>query len=370
MQITINLSLAKLSNLHAFLLISASFLELSLQSNVSGYICGDLVLWHDRVAEFAQLASELLKSSTVCRKFPALLENTQLFGGEDQVLFVVPCRIFSSIRSGGRNGQDRIVLDAFGNFKGVVYDTNNGNDNPMPAYRKCSPFIDYSHLELEKYIDDGYQISGIACGSNFIDRDIETKFHNKCVEYINSPPEMRSKHKFPERRFTRYHFEFNPQCRGLQVRKFSFKIQEQAPCLDVWSAEPSPDTITADSLFDLQSQNFRTSEEFYTCMQFTFRITSILNYVTYVLEMLRMNLSSSEHQIFKKHDNLLLWRIILPERRVLFPNYTFLYAIGIDEHNQFSGIYFVPTKQRSKKNVELCPDSNILTSRFLERGSS
>ncbi|EPQ62449.1 putative secreted effector protein [Blumeria graminis f. sp. tritici 96224] len=314
MRITINLSPAKLRDWHAFLFAFVTLLELSLQSDVSGYICGDLVVWHDRVVEVAQLASKMLKSSTVRQKFPALLEDTQLFGIESQNLFVVPLRRFGFPRSIGKYGQDRVVLDASGKFMGVIYDTNDGNVNPMPAYRKCSPFIDYNHPELEEYIDDGYQLAGFACGSNFLERDIETNLHNECVEYLNSPPEIKIKYKFSRRRPIRYQFEFNSQCRFLQLRPISFKTPEQMTCVDVWSAVLPAATIMADPSFDLQSKNFGNSEELYSCMYFTFRITSILNYISNFLRTLSTDSSSIEHQTFKQDDNLLLWRIILPER--------------------------------------------------------
>ena len=397
MQFMIRQSTTIFRYLHIILFTTILLVGPTIQADVSGYICDDLVVSHDEAVKVAQLASELVKSVDVRYKFPALLEDTQLFGIEGENLFVVPFRRFGSLRSGGHKGRDRVVIDAYGKFIGVIYDTNDANVNPLPAYRKCRPFLDDNHLELEKYIDDGYQLAGFACGSNFLDRDVETNMHNKCVEYLNSPPEIQIKFKFSRNRcvsrgnnelWFRYDTDknydnkqtkapnsfkvkFNTLCTFLNIEQISKINSNQKPCLHTWTAIPPAEATMTDSLFDTQSTNYLTSNEFYACKNHVFRISSIQNYIFRIFSLLIDNsLPNIERMMQRQDDKLILWPMPLPERHVPSLKYPLAFSIGFDDSNQFSGIYVVRSHDWARLKAKPCPNFNLLKSRLSGGGSA
>ncbi|SZE99991.1 unnamed protein product [Blumeria hordei] len=395
MHFTVRQSTTKFRRLHIILFLTISVIGLTLQADISGYICDDLVVPYDKVVEVAKKASEFVKSVDGRYRFPALLEDTQLFGVEGQNMFVVPFRRFDSMRSGGNKGRDRIVLDASGNFKGVVYDTNDGNVHPMPTYRKCRPFLDDKHLELEKYIDDGYQISGFACGSNFLDRDVETNLYNECIRYISLPQKIKDKYKFPRCRYafqkinelwfqynTNKNYDnkqtkvinsfmatFNNRCEFLNIKRISRVITHEEPCSYTWTAIPSAEATMTDSLFDVQSKNYKISDEFYACKSYIFRITSIQNHMFHIFSLLLSNEPSGIEHMMHRQGELLLWPMTLPERHEPRINHPLTFSIGFDRSNQFSGIYFVTGSEWTWKKAKPCPNFNLLESRLKARGS-
>ncbi|EPQ62450.1 putative secreted effector protein [Blumeria graminis f. sp. tritici 96224] len=337
MWISVYLSTAKLRHLLAILFTATTLLNVSLQSDVSGYICGDLAVWHDEAIEVARLASKLLTPMNPRYVFPALLEDTKLFGIEKKNLFLVPFRNFRLIRHGMRYGPDRIVIDEYGNFEGVVFDLNN-RASVVPAYEKCKTFLTFDDLRPNLDMENNYKALGHVCGSNFLGGEIETELKSKCSGLENLSPNsedyfqlldqncitrlnkhLRYKH-IGKRNYNVghtnsspvYHVEFTFKCILIRIKPAVRAAPPKPACLEVWTPKPSLD-ISINPLLNPQNQN-QESGQMYHCNQVTFTMIAIKNYLKHFYSLQEKSPTSIEDALIYQNEDLMLWLILSPER--------------------------------------------------------
>ncbi|CAD6500328.1 BgTH12-07506 [Blumeria graminis f. sp. triticale] len=389
MQTSTKSSTAKFRHLIAILSTAATLLKVSLQSDVSGYICDDLAVWHDKATEVARLASELLTPADPYYAYPALLEDTKLFGNEDKNLFVVPFRNFGHVRNGGRLGHDRIVMDDVGNVVGVVVDVNNGAHD-VPAYKKCTTFWTFENLSLVLNTGKIQKTSGFVCGSNFLGAAVETEMKSKCKGLENLLPTSKEFFQFLDRKgitwsnkklsykhFTNidynsrrldraaiYNVEFSLQCRLIQVKPVFRGAFPRPACLEVWTPKPSVDIIRSIPSLSPQNQNQESSET-YHCRDIKFRISTLRNYLNQFHRLLSttspIGLGGS---LIRQDDKLILWPILSPDRLKKRIRYRTIFAMGFDE-NKFLGLYYGCARVPTLRYYKPCPYPDLLKP-FLE----
>ena len=382
MWISVYLSTAKLRHLLAILFTATTLLNVSLQSDVRGYICGDLAVWHDEAIEVARLASKLLTPANPYYFYPALLEDTKLFGIEKKNLFLVPFRNFKHARGGMRHGPDRIVIDEYGKFEGVVFDLNNGA-SVVPAYEKCKKFLTYDDLRPELDMENNYKALGHVCGSNFLGGEIETEMKSKCSGLENLSPTSKeyfqyldekgiswstkklwykhiSKKDYNFHKINRravYQVEITLQCHLIQIKPAVRAAPPKPACLEVWTPKPSLD-ISINPLLNPQNQN-RESGQMYHCNQVTFTMIALQNYLNYFYSLQEKSPTSIENALIHQNEDLMLWLILSPER---FSKRKFtrnIYAIGFNSNKIFSGLYYASSKGSERQSFYPCTGPEI-----------
>lgn len=360
-------------------------LGLSIQSEVGGYICNDQVVWFSKALTIAENASNLLKPFNSRRKYPALLDDTHIFGVEHGPLFVVPFRLYGTMHSAGYTGRDRVVIDTLGNFKGVVIDGNDGN-SILPAYKACRPFL-INNPSPELHVDDGYKMTGFACASNFVSADIIPEIQSRCIKYLEIIRDGKKRY-FPRREFIKtdkgfwfthigkidyeakhpknhalYYVEFDSKCIFLRTRRYYRRPSNEDPCAETWTQKPLSPANMAESLSDFGSKNLQGIEQLYTCRKFIFKISSIRNYINYVYSLFSNNSPHiTEGNLISQGNGLSLWPMVLPERRGPTRTNPHVFALGFDHKLNFSGIYYSDAKGYVGKKFLLCPGFHLLLS--------
>ncbi|CCU83057.1 CSEP0480 putative effector protein [Blumeria hordei DH14] len=385
MRVTVNLQSTKFRHFQFILFTVSTLLKLSLQSDVSGYICDDKIVWHEEAQEVAQFATELMTRVDTPFKYPALLEDTQLFGKADQNLFVVPLKNYRSIRVGGRPGSDRVVIDDRGSLVGVVINIRNGIDL-RSAYKVCTPFLKYDKLSLGLNEDSTSKISGFACGANFLSSRIETEMKRKCSGLENLSPTNKqffqyldrngitwSENKFWYKHFTKkdyndqyinkaavYRVEFTPRCRLIQITPMVRCASPKPACIEIWTPKPTTDMISINPSRNPQHQN-QESSEIYRCSDVSFKMINLRMYLTrfYSLHSTTTR-TSTEGALIIQNENLHLWPIFPPERPERKLKIRSIYAMGFNEKNVFMGLYFASTRGQLGKVYKPCPNPNLL----------
>ncbi|CAD6500241.1 BgTH12-07422 [Blumeria graminis f. sp. triticale] len=392
MRVTVNLPSSKFRHLHLILLTAATSLKLSLQYDVSGYICDDQIFWHEEAQEVAHFASELMTPVNPQYKYPALLENTQLFSKANQNLFVVPLRNYRSIRIGGRPGSHRVVIDDQGSLVGVVMNAKNGAD-VKPTYEKCTPFLKYDKLSPELNVDNRYKISGFACGSNFLSTEIENEMKCKCSGLKNLSPTNKGFFQFLDRngitwsdnklwykhvtkkdynsqhiyRAAVYHVEFNLRCHLIQIKQVVRCASPKPACTEIWIPKPPADIISIKPSLSPQHQN-QDSSGTYRCSDVTFRVINLQIYLTRFNSLSNTaTRTSAEGALIRPYENLIMWPIFPPEWPETKTKIRNIFAMGFDDKNHFMGLYFTSARGPPGRLYKPCPHQDLLKSLLVDR---
>ncbi|CAD6500326.1 BgTH12-07504 [Blumeria graminis f. sp. triticale] len=383
--------ITKFGRLQVIVYTAVISLELALQCNASGYICDDHIVMHEEAQEVALYASKLLNPVDPKYKYPALLEDNQLFGIENRNIFVVPFKNDISIRNGGKPGSDRVVIDDEGNFLGVMMIVDN-EAGAVPTYKKCTKFLTYNELSLNLNVDDIYQNSGFACGSNFLSAEIETKMKTKCRGLENLSPTNKeffqflcrqginwSDNKFwfkhviekdynihGTKQAAVYRVEFSSTCRLIQIKPAVRNASIKPACIEVWTMKPSVGITSINPSMNIKNQNQESSET-YLCNNVTFRMVNLRNYLSRIHSLQgTAPATNTEGVLIRQNGNLILWPIFSPEKRKKRSGLNTLFAMGFDNENNFSGLYYISAKNKGGTGYKECPREDWLRSSLVK----
>ncbi|CAD6504269.1 BgTH12-06002 [Blumeria graminis f. sp. triticale] len=363
----------------------------------NGYMCSDTIFTKEYSEKTALIAREKLRNQKPRSKFPALLDDTHLFGPNDDNLYLWPQgrsdkKSLSINVVEGFIPQYRAVIDSCGSLKGIVKAIVPNVPATPVTYEKCMEVhtsLDSSSPIADK--DDRYKQIGFSCDHKFIElSEIMSVVEKQChlLKLKKSHPQLtndlhsyrgksfsatnlwgsylkgKSRIRSSTGQFGTCQVVFSSLCHLEGVILRHGKDKEEIVCSRIWALKQQPGIFSEEHPLNANDENVKDYKKLYSCRGRTFLRKTIMNHISEGRRILSEPSHRGSQFPLLYNKSLWLWPMRLPEIFKIDGSKLDFFMVGFNLDKSYRGIYYASKGSWSKIKPKKCHNSYFLEKSF------
>ncbi|CCU76698.1 putative candidate secreted effector protein [Blumeria hordei DH14] len=374
--------------------------------STGGYLCGTIIFDIKFLEEEAGRAFKKFTHQSIQKDFPALFEDSYLFGRLNEVLLAWPLSYPGVPLKQRLHGNYRLIIDSNSEVIGVVTVIYPEKMLDQKEFRRCTPIHSLKDgegknaIQYTENLDRIFRFMGYSCNGEFI----EERAYTKTLESIRAP-NLKSKNPIRPKKFIEYgnkrfigdnlfsfplrHLDRNDKLNGplnthqiifqrdiysnILVKGVLSKGSRGKKCSRLWDLSPLFEIIPDVSSPISREKALVNNDGTFTCTGQVINISTVLLQVPLGLIQAQKTIKPSDEKYPILQDrSLWLWPIRLPESitwseyvpyyLISYANITildleYLFAIGYSLEFQVVGLFFAHNDHQKNPNFFNCGNS-------------